>query len=64
MEWFKLFALVFAIAYIVRFVVALIIELFSEEPGKIKIPQLYELTLICIFISLIKFHSKPKLIQI
>lgn len=45
MEWIKLFALIFASVYIIRFVVALIIELFSEEPTKIKTPKIYELTL-------------------
>ena len=46
MEWFKLFALIFSGLFVLRFVIALIIELFSDEPTKIKAPKIYELTIV------------------
>lgn len=45
MEIIKFFALIFSIIYVVRFVIALIIELVNEEPTSIKVPKVYELTL-------------------
>lgn len=55
MEWIKIFVLIFAGVYLLRFIVALVIELFSEEPTKIKPPKVYELTLIAAVTYIITF---------